>query len=128
MNLTIKNVNGGTDANVRAYLEKKLETLSRIVNLNDSDVVVKAELGKTTEHHKTGDIYKAEVIIESNGRTYIATAIAETINAAIDAVKDDLAREIKAGKEKSITTNRKGDADIKNKIKSSEGSDESDED
>ena len=120
MNLNITNMNGGADPEVQAYLEKKLQTLSRIIDLNDPEVLVKAELGKTTEHHHTGNIFKAEVNIEAHGRTYRAAATAENTKAAIDIVKDDLAREIKSGKDRSITNNRKGDAEVKNKIKKSD--------
>lgn len=120
MNLNITTLNGETDADTRDYVEKKIGSLSRIINLDEAGVLVRVDFGKTTEHHHTGNIFKVDVSIEAPGHTYRARAVAENSKAAIDIVKDDLAREIKTRKEKSITTNRKGDAHVKNVLHADE--------
>ena len=72
------------------------------------------EIGRTTKHHNTGDIFKAEVNIVQPGNKQIY-AVAEEIDlyTAIDVVRDEAERAIVAKKNKYKTLFRKGSAKVK---------------
>ena len=75
---------------------------------NDESIFAEVELAKTTEHHKKGDIFMAEVNLTMPGRLIRAVAEKWDLRVAIDAVKDDLQREITMSKEKNISLYRRG--------------------
>ena len=119
MNLNIKTKNLTLSTDVRDYLEKKLEALKKVMGKkvkDDDNVLIHIELAKTTKHHKSGGIYKAEANVRIDGRSYNAIAEEEDIKAAIDIMKDELLREIKTGKDKLLTQMKKGGIKAKNSI------------
>ena len=49
------------DPDIESYLDKKMESIEKIIDPNDTSIYCQVELGKTTNHHKSGDIYRAEI-------------------------------------------------------------------
>jgi len=113
MNLTIKTTHISLTPAIADYLEKKLATLKRIVDIDGDNVLVQCELGKTTNHHRSGDIFRAEVNLHINGKFLRAVAKRDDLYAAIDEVKDEIAREMTTMKEKRKSLLRKGAHKIK---------------
>lgn len=99
------------------YLEKKLESLSKLLDPNDQSVEASVELGKTTRHHQTGPIYRAEVNLHIAGKQLRAEAEAGDLYSAIDVVKDELAERIRDEKEKKVHFLRHGGLIVKNIMK-----------
>ena len=99
---------------IEEYVEKKVGALSKYLN---EDELVSVEVGKTTRHHKSGEIFKAEIFIRGGGKEYYAISEKEDLYAAIDDVKDEMVREITSSKDKTKTLLRRGGARIKNLIK-----------
>ena len=103
---------------IEEYATKRIASLDKYFSEEDPDtVMVNIELGKTTRHHKSGEVFKAEVFLRVPGKEYYASSEQEDLYAAIDDVKDDIAREITSWKERSKTLFRKGGARVKNLIK-----------
>lgn len=90
-----------TDA-IRDYVEKKIGGLEKFCE-NYSPCDVRVEVGKTSEHHQKGRIWRAEYTMTIPGASLRAEAIEEDLYAAIDAAKDDLKRQVIEHKEKRIT-------------------------
>ena len=89
-----------TDA-VRVHVEEKLGSLEKFCE-NYSPCDVRAEVGKTSEHHQKGKIWRAEFTVTIPGASLRAESVEEDLFAAIDAAKDDLKRQLIAFKEKRI--------------------------
>ena len=102
---------------IEDYVNKKTAMLEKHLRSLDSDALVSVEVAKTTRHHKSGDIFKAEIKVRAGGRNYYASAEKPDLYAAIDDVKDEMQRELANSKEKSGTLLRRGGAKIKAMLK-----------
>lgn len=98
------------------YIDKKLETLEKFFR-DVSGALINVEVGKTTSHHKSGDIFKAEIHLMANGEEYYASAETEDLYASIDKVKDEIVRELTSKRKKALRLFRKGGARIKNMLR-----------
>jgi ribosomal subunit interface protein len=99
---------------IQDYVEKRISALSKYF---PEDVLASVEVGRTTKHHKSGDIFRAEVFIRGSGKEYYAVSEKEDLYAAIDDVKDEIRREVTSWKNKTRTIIRRGGARVKNLIK-----------
>jgi putative sigma-54 modulation protein len=115
MKINIKATNTTLTPAISEYIEKKLDTLNKF--FREEDCLVNVEVGKTTQHHKSGDIFKAEVRVNSNGEEYYANVETEDLYAAIDKVKDEITRELTSKRKKTLRLFRKGSAKVKNILK-----------
>ncbi len=97
------------------YLDKKLVALEKIVN--DDQMFCEIELGRTTNHHTGGDIFRAEINCNTKGKDFRAVSETNSLHASIDEVKDEIMAAMKSHKTKRQTLLRRGGATIKNIIK-----------
>ena len=80
---------------LREYVVKRIGTLARYLKRFDDDLVkAEIEIGRTTKHHRHGDIYRAEVNLSLPGKMLRATHEDQDIRVAVDRVQDLLKREI----------------------------------
>lgn len=117
MKLNIKTTNITLSESIEDYLRKKLMTLDKLVEFDRDNVYLQAELGRTTHHHKAGEIFRAEVNLHIGGKAHRAVAEAEDLYAAIDQMKDELARVVREGKEKRISIVRRGAQKLKDLLR-----------
>lgn len=117
MNINIKTTNFTLTPDLKEYFDKKIEALDKVIDLNDSSATCQVELGRTTNHHKSGDIYRAEINIRKDGKHFRAVSEQATLMEAMDEVKDEILRELKSYKSKRTTLVRRGGAAIKMMIK-----------
>lgn len=115
MKTNIKATNITIPSETSEYLDKKLAVVEKIVN--DENMFCQVELGRISNHHTTGDVFRAEINCHSMGRDFRAVAEKESLHSAIDSVKDEIVREIKTDKSRRQTMIRRGGAKIKNMIK-----------
>jgi len=100
------------------YLEKKLSHLDKFITPEDMEAVMcYVEIGKTTKHHKTGDVFRAEYNVHINGKTLRAVKEGFDLNAAIDLAHDEMENELRSYKTKKVSLLRRGGAKIKRIIK-----------
>lgn len=116
MNIHIKATNITLTPEVNEYVSKRFQSIEKLLQ-NDPTVKVDIEIGKTTEHHKNGDIFRAEVHIVGKHRDIYVTAERNDLYMAIDEVRDATHTKVTAGKEKRLAFVRKGGAKVKNIIK-----------
>jgi len=107
MKIDLKTKNFEITPSIRTYLQDKLNAIDKFLP-NDESIFAEVELAKTTKHHQKGDIFKAEVNLTMPGRLIRAVAERWDLRVAIDAMKDELQREITNNKEKNISLYRRG--------------------
>jgi len=117
INLKVTNFNAGPQ--VRTYLEKKLRKIEKLVTSseNDSELILRVEIGRTTKHHQQGDIYRAEMQIHYSGEEIRATEESEDVFSAIDLTQEELLGIIKRVKGKQETLVRRTGARVKDFIR-----------
>lgn len=102
-----------TDA-LRHYVEERIKSLEKYIGRfeEQGEAVARVELACKTQHHRSGDVFNAEVNLHINGDIIRASRDEETMYAAIDAVKDILKLEIQKYKdlhvEKPISDAQRG--------------------
>jgi putative sigma-54 modulation protein len=101
---------------IKDYAEKKISSLEKFFGESEG-ILAAVEVGKTTAHHRSGDVYRAEVSIRVSGVNHYAAAEKDDLYAAIDEVKDEVAREIVKAKGRKQTLIRRGGAKIKNLLR-----------
>ncbi len=104
------------------YVEKKIAHIEKFLDKNNVDTVAQVEVGRSTRHHKTGNIFRAEVHITGVGIDLYAVREMEDLYAAIDIVKDEIVQNVLQLKGKRETLTRKGAKMMKNIMKGIVGS------
>jgi len=97
------------------YIEKKINMLEKF--FSGEEVLVNVEVGRTTKHHKSGDIFRAEIHLTAGGEEYYSVAETEDLYAAIDEVKDEIVHKLTSSRRKTYHLLRRGGAQIKNLLK-----------
>ncbi len=98
------------------YINRRLASVERFVS-GDPSAICDVEVGRTTVHHKQGDIFRAEVHIIAKNRNLYASSEKSDLYAAIDDVRDEIVRELSSAKEKRVSLIRRGGARVKNMMK-----------
>ena len=117
MNIKIRSVNFEITPAINDYIKKKISSLDKFVD-DPVSTLCEVEIGRTTKHHKSGDIFRAEVNLSIPGIKQIY-AVAQEVDlyTAIDIVRNDAERGIISKKNKSETLWRKGASKLKNLLK-----------
>ena len=105
---------------IRDYVSKRVTNLEKLLSRIESGkgkVMVNFEVSKSTNHHKSGDIFHADCLIKIDGKEFYGSADKEDLYQAIDAVKDSLYNEINKNKDRRQTLFRRGAMSIKNMLK-----------
>jgi len=116
MKTNIKTTNISLTPAISEYIEKKISVLDKFYK-TEEEISVNVEVGKTTHHHKSGDIFRAEIHIRSRGNEYYASAEKDDLYAAIDEVKDEIVRELTSTRKKALRLFRQGGTKIKEIMK-----------
>ncbi len=104
MKINIKGTGIELTPSISEYVEKKVSMLEKYLEAG-ADVVVQVEVGKSTKHHKHGEVFRAEIHLTGAGHDEYAVSEQADLYAAIDLVKDELAQELtrKKGRVRTIT-------------------------
>jgi ribosomal subunit interface protein len=81
--------------------QRKIETLKKYLARDIETTQVYVELGKESEAHVSGYIWKANINLDSRGKRYNAGAVAETIEKAVDGAVSELESELRKAKRRS---------------------------
>ena|SRR3989344_2687946 len=80
---------------LRDYINKRMGSLSKYLKRFDADLIrAEVEVARTTQHHRHGDVFYAEVNLILPGKLLRATHEGSDIRECIDAVKSTIQREI----------------------------------
>ncbi|MDB5254837.1 MAG: Ribosomal subunit interface protein [Candidatus Nomurabacteria bacterium] len=97
------------------YTEKRLSTITKYT---EGECMIAVEIGKTTMHHKNGEVFRAEVNVTTPlGKQYRAVSEKTDLYEAIDDVRTEIVREIKGAKSRTQTLFRRGASKLKGLIK-----------
>ena len=105
---------------VHEYVVKRITNLGKFlsgVENKGGEVAVYFDVLKTTNHHKGGDIFRADCSIMIDGEKFYASADKSDLYEAIDAVKESIFHEISKTKAKRKTLFHRGARKIKNLVK-----------
>jgi putative sigma-54 modulation protein len=116
MNIHTKATNMALTPAISEYLDKKVRMLEKFFQGMD-DVHINAEVGRTSRHHKSGDVFRAELHVIAAGEEYYADVESEDLYASIDMVKDEIAQTLTSKRKKALRMFRKGGARIKDMMK-----------
>lgn len=117
MKYSTKATNIELTVSIEDYLQKRLNSLDRFLPEREEDYRCAVEVGKSTNHHKSGDVFRAEVNLRMSGQEFYAVSEENDLYAAIDLVKDEIFHQITSRKTKNETLMRKSAAKLKNFIK-----------
>jgi ribosomal subunit interface protein len=103
---------------IRELVEKKVNSLTKLIKRSEekSEVVAFVEIGRTTKHHRHGEVFKAAINLDLLGKVIRAEDHNIKLQAAVDIAKDKIKQELlrykdkKAGKEKRTRRAREGKA------------------
>lgn len=117
MEIIFKSKNFSLTPSVENYIQKKIKTLEKFLkNFNQETIKFAVEVGRTTYHHKSGDIFRAEINLSLGGQLLRAESEQDDLFAAIDETRDDLEQEIKKFKARRNTIFIRGARSIKKKF------------
>lgn len=114
MKLNIKATNIVLTDATREYFAAKLEDIERLVTDPIENVWAEVELGKETQHHRHGNIFRAEIKLHLPGRYLYTKATEADLYTAIDQMKDEIIGQLKNHYEKKSTLLRRGGRLAKN--------------
>lgn len=117
MNINLKASNITLTEAISDYVDKRLDKLNMLVG-GDAAVRCDVELARTTGHHQKGEIFRAEIHLVAPHKDIYVASEKEDLYSAIDAVRDEVLREVKANKAKQISLVRRGGARAKEMAKS----------
>lgn len=117
MNIKIRSKNFDITPAIDDYISKKISSLEKFLEVSEG-TICEVEIGRTTMHHNSGDIFKAEINLTQPGSKQVyAVAEKSDLYTAIDVVRDEAEHAIVSKKTKDSTLFRKGAAQIKSLLK-----------
>lgn len=117
MKYTTKATDMELSVSVEEYVAKKMASLDKITAHFGGHSAAHVELARTTRHHRSGDVFRAELQLHVKGRDVRAEAVGETIFEAMDKAQEDIRTELERLKEKSVDSVKTGGRAIKKLLK-----------
>lgn len=102
---------------ITEYINKKLKALERHVSVDDESAHAEVEIGKTTAHHRSGDVFRAEINLHVAGKQFRAEAVEIDLYGALDTVKDEMERELTTHKNKKMSVRKRWGQKIKTALR-----------
>ncbi len=103
---------------IKDYVEKRVEHLDKFINAEDKELpMCYVEIGKTTNHHKNGELFRAEFTIHIGKNSFRVESQEEDLYAALDKATEEMTEELKSFKDRKFSLIKRGGAKIKSIIK-----------
>ncbi len=100
---------------INRYTYNKISSIEKFTK--DSEISGYIEVGKINNHHKRGEIFKAEINIFFNGNHFFTVSKKEDLYKAIDEAKEDIVRMITQKKDRKQTLFKRGAMSVKKMLK-----------
>ncbi len=117
MRINIKYTHLTSTPDIERHIGSRIETIEKLIDQKDESAYAQVELAQTTTHHKSGDVYRAEVNMHIAGGDFYAFSEASDLLSAFDSVRDEIVRKIKTHKDKKISFIRRGGRKIKDYLR-----------
>lgn len=102
---------------IDSAVDKVIDSLNKYVDPTDTSAIAEIEVAKTTNHHRSGDIFRAEINFHSRIGSLRAEAEKEDLYIALTAAKDEIVEALRSKKSKRIDFVRKSGIKLKNMLK-----------
>lgn len=110
MNINI----GGQGIDLTEALRDKVNLeFKRLEKVLDASAKISIEIGKTSNHHKQGDVFSAHGKIVEPKAEYFAEIVTSDLYAAIDALADEFFEQVTQSKARHRVLLKKGQSVIK---------------
>ncbi len=117
MRTNIKYTRLSSTPDIEKHIASRMQTIQKLVDSKDESAQAQVEVSKTSDHHKTGDVYRAEINMHIAGADFYAFSEGSDLLGTLDAVRDDIVRKIKTNKDKRVSFVRRGGRKIKNYLR-----------
>ncbi len=118
MQIKIKTTNIELTDSISSYVDEKLQSVEKfMVSHEEEEPVLYVEIGKTTNHHNSGDVFRAEVTTTVRGKQFRAVSEKSDLYTSIDDIRTELVRELTSHKDKERTLFRRGASIVKNLLR-----------
>lgn len=115
MQINITHQNFDLTEAIKNYTEEKFSNVEKYINDNNS--ILNIEIGKTSLHHKHGNVYEVKAHLVFGSRKLHIENVNEDVYASIDEAKDKLVDEIAESGDRERSVVRKIARKFKNIIK-----------
>jgi putative sigma-54 modulation protein len=120
MKINLKGKNFELTEAIKDYVFKKINDLEKFlltVQEDGGEILVNFEVGKNTKHHKSGEVFHSDCLININGQKFYSSSDKENLYEAVDEIKEDLYEKIRRFKDRKQTLFRRGAASVKKMMK-----------
>ncbi len=100
-----------------SYVDEKITQIEKVIDMTDESVFCEIEIGKTTKHHQSGEIFKAEINLHTAGKEYRAVAEKEDLYSAINEAKEQVMKSARHHRSRLRTLLRRGSISVKKRVK-----------
>ena len=100
---------------ITEHINDRVETINKF--LNDNNAIIQIEVGRTTNHHNKGDVFRAEFNLKSNDKNFYAESSKSDLYLAINDAKDQIISSLKSKKGRSMTLFTRGARSVKKMLK-----------
>jgi len=114
--INIKATNIELNNTITRYINNRLSVIIKKF-AKDEEVSCFVEVGKTTNHHKKGDIYMAGIKMSFGGNNFFTVSEKKDLYLAIDDAKEEITRKIARTKDRKQTLFKRGASSIKKMVK-----------
>lgn len=104
-----------TDA-ISDYVNNRLSGIKKFIK-DGEEMLTLVEVGKTTNHHKQGDVFRAEFNVDISGNKFYTFSEKEDLYEAIDDAKKEIIRQITSNKDRKQTLFKRGAKSVKKMLK-----------
>ena len=105
---------------IRDYVTKRVTNLEKLlikIENKGGEAFVNFEVGKSTNHHKMGEVFHSDCLINMNGLEFYSSVDGEDLYQTIDQVRESLFNEISKEKDRKQTLFHRGARSVKKMLK-----------
>ncbi len=113
----IKATNYELTPEIREHIDHQVSKFEKVLPTNTEEIILDVEVGKSTNRHNNGNVFRAEFNMKYNDEFKRAVETQEDLRTALDLVGDDMVRQIRKAKEKRSDLFRKGAKRVKSWMK-----------
>lgn len=113
MNIVTKSTNYSLSSDTGEFINEKLGAIGKLLGNDADSALLEVEVGKVTVKHQNGPVYRAEGNLSSKGKLYRAVATAETMETAVENMRNELTKELTRARGKERGLMRRGGSAVK---------------
>ncbi len=118
MNYNVKTTGLDLSPALSQHLESAVKSISRFTNKTDNGVMIDVEVGKISDHHQSGAIYRAAFNVTLPHQKLLRSEETEyDIYTAVNSARKEVVRQIKTTRKKQDTLIKRGGRRLKDALR-----------